>query len=118
MNQSGVINWPKQRPSASTACLEAHRLPTGIELPNSRGGPAEGLHGAGQGLGRGFKGGLYLPAGDVVFDAVRVLEAEVLDREPVLEVAYHPAGGLADGDLCANAWPLVGCNGTTGLRNV
>src|SRR6266850_5501332 len=66
----------------------------------------------------GLQGGLYLPAGDVVFDAVRVLEAEVLDREPVLEVAYHPAGGLADGDLCANAWPLVGGNGTTGLRNV
>src|SRR5882762_4842912 len=66
----------------------------------------------------GLQGGLYLPAGDVVFDEVRVLEAQVLDREPLLEVAYHPAGGLADGDLCANAWPLVGRNGTTRLRNV
>src|SRR5262249_7340017 len=63
-------------------------------------------------------GGLCLPAGDVVLDEVRVLEAQVLDREPVLEVADHPAGGLADGDLRANARPLVGGDGTTRLRNV
>jgi hypothetical protein len=66
----------------------------------------------------GLQGGLYLPAGDVVFDAVRVLEAQVLDREPVLKVAYHPAGGLSDGDYGTNTWPLLGGNCTTRLRNV
>src|SRR5690242_8597924 len=70
------------------------------------------------GRGRGLQRGRYLPAGDVVLDEVGVLEAQVLDREPVLEVAYHPAGGLADSDLGANPGPVVGGNGTTRLRNV
>src|SRR5262249_4786585 len=65
-----------------------------------------------------LRGGLSLPAGDGVFDEVGVLEAQVLDREPVLKVAYHPAGGLPDGDLGANPGPMVGGNSTTRLRNV
>src|SRR5262245_40492528 len=69
-------------------------------------------------FGRALQEGPYLPAGDVVFDEVRVLKAQVLDREPVLEVAHHPAGGLADGDLSADAGPMIGGDGTTRLRNV
>ncbi len=35
-----------------------------------------------------------LPAGDVVFEKVRMLQAHELDREAVLEMAHHPAGVL------------------------
>src|SRR5262249_54783248 len=84
----------------------------------ARGGPPERLPGS-KWLRQGpLWGGLYLPAGDVVLDEVRVLQAQVLDCEPILEVADHPARGLADGDLRANARPLVGGDGTTRLRNV
>src|SRR5262245_30971900 len=64
------------------------------------------------------RGGLCLPAGDVVFDEVGVLEAQVLDREAVFEMAHDPAGGLANGDRTADARPLVGPDGTTRLRNI
>src|SRR6185369_8421901 len=99
--------------AGETSCLLK-----GLRALNGAPGPAEGVLGPDMASGRGHKRGLYLPTGDVVFDAIRVLDAQVLDRKPVLEVADHPAGGLADGDLGANARPMVSGNCTTRLRNV
>ena len=47
---------------------------------------------------------MYLPAGDVVFDEIGVLEAKIFDREAVFEVADHPARGLP----MVTAVPMLG----------
>src|SRR5262245_11048787 len=82
--------------------------------------PRPGFQGAWHwgGGSAGLQRGPYLPAGDVILDEVGMLQAQVLDREPILEMAHHSAGGLANGDVGANSWPLFGGNGTTRLRNV
>ena len=52
-----------------------------------------------------------LPAGHVLFQKVRVLEVGELHGEAVVEVAHHPARGLADGDRGADLGPLLGGDG-------
>src|SRR5215813_5271364 len=59
-----------------------------------------------------------LPAGDVFFDEVGVLEADEFDREAVLEVTDHPAGGLPDRHAGADLWPVFGRQCTARLRYV
>src|SRR5215472_4605023 len=59
-----------------------------------------------------------LPAGDVFFDEVGVLEADEFDREAVLEVTDHPAGGLPDRHAGADLGPVFGRECTARLRYV
>src|SRR5262249_23708635 len=59
-----------------------------------------------------------LPAGDVFFDEVGVLEADEFDREAVLEVTDHPAGGLPDRHAGAHLGPVFGRQCTARLRYV
>src|SRR6266700_5173776 len=61
---------------------------------------------------------LRLPAGDVLFEKVRVLEADELDREAVLDVPDHATGGLAERDERANVGPLIAHDRGARLRNV
>src|SRR6266852_1995135 len=60
------------------------------------------------GAGGGAGARRRLPAGDVLFEKVRVLQASELDRDAVLEMAYHPSQRLADGDGRADLGQLVG----------
>ena len=48
-----------------------------------------------------------LPAGNVLFDKIRMLQPDELDREAILDMADHPTGGLADGDERADLGPLI-----------
>src|SRR3954470_22447162 len=59
-----------------------------------------------------------LPAGDVLFEKVRVLQADELDGESIFEVANHPARCLADGHCRADLGPMLAGNGSARLRDV
>src|SRR3954471_326488 len=49
-----------------------------------------------------------LPAGDVLFDKIGMLQADELDCEPILKVANHPTWSFADGDCRANLGSMLG----------
>jgi hypothetical protein len=49
-----------------------------------------------------------LPAGDVLFEKIGMLQADELDRKAIFEVADDPADSLADGDGGSDVGSVLG----------
>jgi len=62
--------------------------------------------------------GLRLPAGNVVFQEVRVQQARELDGDSIVEVAHDATGGLTDGNWRPDLGALIGCDRSAGLGDV
>src|SRR6516162_2153314 len=59
-----------------------------------------------------------LPAGNILFEKVRVLQADELDREAVLDMAHDAARRFADGNEAADLGPLIALDRRTRLGDV
>jgi len=60
---------------------------------------------------RGVYGARRLPGGDVIFETVRILLVNELEREAFFEVADHPGLNPAQRNLGLQRWPVFGRNG-------